>query len=741
MPDRLRLTGEHHVITHVMRYNLGEQPGARGPVPTCALFTLLDRPAPGDDPAARLFERCADSFRPQVGTAAAATSDQAQGDAIAHFRASLTDALASGDYTDVVVMVMGWNTDQENALKNFNSLIGNMLDEAAERAAATRASPSGRSSSASPGPRSGSSASTRSSPTPSCGASASRSSVATRDDLGTYVLSDLVLHGILVARDDAAKRKGPGARHPRLVMIGHSFGARALVTAMTQAPSCKPAVPPPEATGFTPEDRILLLEGAFEFQYLFGPGGELAPTLASGAPRVTITASANDSAVAAAFWGWYAGDIRTYDQACRVNRERWDRLGVQVGRIGCGVAAGTTPDDYGLNLCTTDKRRPDPLRPLDGSPVRYFDASSMINCMPPLSGGGAHSDVFRRETAASCWTRCATEDGAFAWEVCASASARLRKRDRGQGLRAMASTAPTAPLADGLDTFPKLLLHNAANWPDAVAMREKDLGIWHAYRLGRLPRPGAGVALGLLSLGFRRGEAACLIGRNRPNWVWAELAAQAVGGMSLGVYADALAEEAAYLSPTPARPSSSPRTRSRSTSCSSSRAASRRSDASSSTTRAACGKYDDPGWSPGTSWSAGAPAGRGEPARFEAEVAQGRGEDVAILCTTSGTTAHPKLGHAAAPALPRAPCAAYLRRRPARSRRRVCLPPAAALDHGAGLRRRHAAALPHPGQLPGECRDRDGDLREIGPTHLLLAPRVWEQIAADVRARSWTPAR
>ena len=30
-----------------------------------------------------------------------------------------------------------------------------------------------------------------------------------------------------------------------------------------------------------------------------------------------------------------------------------------------------------------------------------------------------------------------------------------------------------------LDTFPKLLLHNAANWPSDVAMREKDLGIWH----------------------------------------------------------------------------------------------------------------------------------------------------------------------------------------------------------------------------------------------------------------------
>ena len=27
------------------------------------------------------------------------------------------------------------------------------------------------------------------------------------------------------------------------------------------------------------------------------------------------------------------------------------------------------------------------------------------------------------------------------------------------------------------------------------------------------------------------------------------------------------------------------------------------------------------------------------------------------------------------------------------------------------------------------------DLREIGPTFLLLAPRVWEQIAADIRSK------
>ena len=105
----------------------------------------------------------------------------------------------------------------------------------------------------------------------------------------------------------------------------------------------------------------------------------------------------------------------------------------------------------------------------------------------------------------------------------------------------------TTPALGELDTFPKLLLHNAANWPDAVAMREKDLGIWHEVTWRQYSERVREVALGLHGLGFRRGEVLALIGRNRPNWVWSELAGHALGGMTLGVYADVLAEEAGYL--------------------------------------------------------------------------------------------------------------------------------------------------------------------------------------------------
>ena len=38
-----------------------------------------------------------------------------------------------------------------------------------------------------------------------------------------------------------------------------------------------------------------------------------------------------------------------------------------------------------------------------------------------------------------------------------------------------------------------------------------------------------------------------LIGDNRPAWVFAEIAVQAAGAMSLGVYRDALEQEVAYL--------------------------------------------------------------------------------------------------------------------------------------------------------------------------------------------------
>ena len=80
-----------------------------------------------------------------------------------------------------------------------------------------------------------------------------------------------------------------------------------------------------------------------------------------------------------------------------------------------------------------------------------------------------------------------------------------------------------------------------------VALREKAYGIWHAYSWADSRQQVEELALGLLAQGVARGDVVGIIGRNRPHWLWAELAAHAVGAMSLGIYEDALGTEVQYL--------------------------------------------------------------------------------------------------------------------------------------------------------------------------------------------------
>jgi long-chain acyl-CoA synthetase len=82
------------------------------------------------------------------------------------------------------------------------------------------------------------------------------------------------------------------------------------------------------------------------------------------------------------------------------------------------------------------------------------------------------------------------------------------------------------------ETTAKLLLHNAAQWGGEVALREKAYGIWHVYSWRDSRQRVEELALGLLAQGVARGDVIAIIGRNRPHWLWAELAAHSVGAMS-----------------------------------------------------------------------------------------------------------------------------------------------------------------------------------------------------------------
>jgi len=100
---------------------------------------------------------------------------------------------------------------------------------------------------------------------------------------------------------------------------------------------------------------------------------------------------------------------------------------------------------------------------------------------------------------------------------------------------------------DRLDTLPKLLWNHAQRRPDGPAMREKDLGIW-LTRTWRETNDGArALACGLASHGFERGDKVAIIGDNRPELYMAMTAIQALGGVPVPFYQDAVAEEMQYV--------------------------------------------------------------------------------------------------------------------------------------------------------------------------------------------------
>lgn len=98
-----------------------------------------------------------------------------------------------------------------------------------------------------------------------------------------------------------------------------------------------------------------------------------------------------------------------------------------------------------------------------------------------------------------------------------------------------------------LDTLPKLLTHNASAIGKRPAIRHKDLGIWQTWTWVETLEEVRAFSVGLSELGLRRGDKFAIIGGNRPKLYWAICAGQALGAVPVPVYADAVAEEMAYV--------------------------------------------------------------------------------------------------------------------------------------------------------------------------------------------------
>jgi long-chain acyl-CoA synthetase len=97
------------------------------------------------------------------------------------------------------------------------------------------------------------------------------------------------------------------------------------------------------------------------------------------------------------------------------------------------------------------------------------------------------------------------------------------------------------------DTFPKLLLRNAAAFADRPAMRHKDLGIWQSWTWKEQLVEVRALALGLQALGVAAGDRIAIVGVNRPRLYWSFTAAQSIGAIPVPVYADTVAEELSHV--------------------------------------------------------------------------------------------------------------------------------------------------------------------------------------------------
>jgi long-chain acyl-CoA synthetase len=287
-----------------------------------------------------------------------------------------------------------------------------------------------------------------------------------------------------------------------------------------------------------------------------------------------------------------------------------------------------------------------------------------------------------------------------------------------------------------METLPQYLQDTARKYGDQrVAMRKKQLGIWREYSWTESYTRVRHLALGLQQLGLQHGDKVCIIGDNDPEYFWAQLAAQACGGIAVGIFTDSIPSEIQYIV--------------------------QHSDSIVvfAKDQEQCDKlleirsnlpairrviyWEDKGlWNYKDEWlmsfesliASGRELDQREPNRFEERLAQSKGDDLAIFCYTSGTTGLPKGAMIAHKNLIGG-CNVYnqVDRRLETDEYLSFLPPAWITENVLGL-----AVHVMNGMVinfPEEPETVQENLREISPHALLFSARLWESLVSMVQAR------
>jgi long-chain acyl-CoA synthetase len=193
-------------------------------------------------------------------------------------------------------------------------------------------------------------------------------------------------------------------------------------------------------------------------------------------------------------------------------------------------------------------------------------------------------------------------------------------------------------------TIPKLFLRAAKKyWDKKVAMREKEFGIWVPITWKQYYENVKHIALGMVSLGLEREDKVAMIGDNRPEALWAEMAAMCVGGVGVWLFQDSLIDEVQYIMNHSDAKLMVGEGQEEVDKCLMIKDKCPRLEKMIWDNPKGMREYDDPILiSIKTLMEIGQKMNKKDPGLFEDIIKKGKGDDVCLLFYTSGTTALPK---------------------------------------------------------------------------------------------------
>ena len=287
-------------------------------------------------------------------------------------------------------------------------------------------------------------------------------------------------------------------------------------------------------------------------------------------------------------------------------------------------------------------------------------------------------------------------------------------------------------------TFPRLLAKLAAERPDATALQEKQYGIWQPLTWSEYAARVRDFAHGLASLGVARGDVIAVLGDNRPEWLIAELAAQSIGAAVVGIYPTSIGEELHHILSVG---------RVRLVVAEDQEQVDKliklRADSGADLLVETVVFYDPHGLEEyDLPWlrdfvdveEAGRTWGESRVGWLDGEIAEGKGSDIAVICTTSGTTSNPKLAELSHSNLltmgehltavdPIRAKDRYVSFLPFAWIGEQMLAVACGLSNGVTI------------SFPEDSSTQKTDLREIGPNVMFSPPRIWESMLSEVQVR------